>query len=241
MKLEMTCGVVAGWTSVGNAELSAWSNSMDSSAGVSSEDTPELDAGLVVVTATDDKGPSSFGAAFVEGATDKGSFAAASEALTASAVSCIKRRVASALMDLEEHAEVLPVSHGDGPGKGGRCGGVARAQEQEGGTVFLGFINFYQRFIQDFSHYAHPLFDLTGKDIAWSWGPPEQAAFNDLKCTVTSGPILLFSDDNSPFRGVEANSSDFAIGAILLQQSPEDGKWHLVAFYSKSLNAVEQN
>ncbi|KAG5719434.1 hypothetical protein E4T56_gene20669 [Termitomyces sp. T112] len=40
---------------------------------------------------------------------------------------------------------------------------------------------------------------------------------------------------------VEANSSDFATGAVLSQQSLEDEKWHLVAFYSKSLNMVEWN
>ncbi|KAG5733224.1 hypothetical protein E4T56_gene20877 [Termitomyces sp. T112] len=31
--------------------------------------------------------------------------------------------------------------------------------------VFLGFMNFYWRFIQDFSHHACPLFDLTEKDV----------------------------------------------------------------------------
>ncbi|KAG5732601.1 hypothetical protein E4T56_gene16878 [Termitomyces sp. T112] len=106
--------------------------------------------------------------------------------------------------------------------------------------AFLGFANFYQGFIQDFLHHTHLLFDLTGKDVAWSWGPLEQVAFDTLKCTVTSGPVLLFLDDNSPF-WVEANSSNFATGAVLSQQSPENGKWHPVAFYSKSLNAVEQN
>ena len=34
---------------------------------------------------------------------------------------------------------------------------------------------------------------------------------------------------------------DVAIGAVLLQESPEDKKWHPIAFYSKSLSAVEQN
>ncbi|KAG5717440.1 hypothetical protein E4T56_gene7237 [Termitomyces sp. T112] len=33
--------------------------------------------------------------------------------------------------------------------------------------AFLGFVNFYRRFIQDFSHHARPLFDLTVKDMAW--------------------------------------------------------------------------
>jgi hypothetical protein len=31
-------------------------------------------------------------------------------------------------------------------------------------SSFLGFINFYRRFIKDFSHHAHPLFELTRKD-----------------------------------------------------------------------------
>ncbi|KAG5716582.1 hypothetical protein E4T56_gene16161 [Termitomyces sp. T112] len=77
-------------------------------------------------------------------------------------------------------------------------------------------------------------------DTAWQWEPPQQAAFDALKQSVTSKPVLLFPDDDSPFH-VEADSSDFATGAVLSQQSKEDGKWHPVAFYSKSLNAVEQN
>ncbi|KAG5730109.1 hypothetical protein E4T56_gene1856 [Termitomyces sp. T112] len=105
---------------------------------------------------------------------------------------------------------------------------------------FLGFTNFYQRFIQDFLHHAHSLFNLTTKDTTWSWGPPEQMAFNALKCAVTSKLVLLFPDNNSLF-WVEANSSDFATGAVLLQQSPEDRKWHPVTFYSKSLSTVECN
>ncbi|KAG5718365.1 hypothetical protein E4T56_gene8317 [Termitomyces sp. T112] len=106
--------------------------------------------------------------------------------------------------------------------------------------AFLGFANFYWRFIQDFLHHACLLFNLTEKDVMWSWGPPEQTAFNTLKCTVTFRPVLLFPDNNSPFH-IKANSSDFATGAVLSQQSLEDEKWYPVAFYSKSLNAVEQN
>jgi len=40
---------------------------------------------------------------------------------------------------------------------------------------------------------------------------------------------------------IEANSSDFASGAILSQQLPREEKWYLVAFYSKSLSPVERN
>jgi hypothetical protein len=50
----------------------------------------------------------------------------------------------------------------------------------------------------------------------------------------------MFPDDSRPF-WVEADSSDFATGAVLSQQSPLDNMWHLVAYYSKNLNAVERN
>ena len=35
---------------------------------------------------------------------------------------------------------------------------------------FLGFANFYRRFIKDFSHHAQPLFNLTWNDQKWQWG-----------------------------------------------------------------------
>ena len=57
---------------------------------------------------------------------------------------------------------------------------------------------------------------------------------------MTSAPILALPDNSRPYR-VEADSSDFATGAVLSQQSPEDDKWHPVAFLSKSLSPVEQN
>ena len=105
---------------------------------------------------------------------------------------------------------------------------------------FLGFVNFYCCFIENFLHHAKPLFELTKKDCKWSWGEDKQQAFDEIKCHITSSPILHFADDSKPFR-VEADSSNFATGAVLSQQSLDDLKWHPIAFYSKSLNAVKQN
>ena len=105
---------------------------------------------------------------------------------------------------------------------------------------FLRFTNFYRQFIEDFSHHARPLFDLTKADTKWKWGSEKQSAFNALNGKVTSAPILVLPDSSKPFR-VEADSSNFATGAVLSQQSPDDGKWHPVAFLSKSLSPVERN
>jgi hypothetical protein len=104
---------------------------------------------------------------------------------------------------------------------------------------FLGFTNFYRRFIRDFSHHGCPLFDLTGS-ANWRWGDEQQEAFQKLKDAIISKPVLIFPDETRPFR-VEADSSEFATGAILSQQSMEDEKWHPVAFLSKSLDTVQRN
>ena len=105
---------------------------------------------------------------------------------------------------------------------------------------FLGFTNFYHCFIEGFSHHAKPLFELTKKDHKWNWGKAEQSVFNELKTQVMSSPILHFADDSKAFC-VEADSFNFATGAVLSQQSSDDLKWHHIMFYSKSLNAVKQN
>jgi len=105
---------------------------------------------------------------------------------------------------------------------------------------FLGFTNFYHRFIQGFSHLACPLFNLTRKDTEWRWGAEEQSAFNSLKEQITTVPILALPDNSQPF-WIKVDSSDFVTKAILSQQSPEDNKWHPVAFLSKSLSLVEQD
>jgi len=105
---------------------------------------------------------------------------------------------------------------------------------------FLGFTNFYRRFIEGFSEHAHPLFDLTQNDSRWRWEAAEHSAFENLKRSVTAAPVLVSPDTSRPFR-IEADSSDFATGAVLSQVSAEDEKWHPVAFLSKALSPVEWN
>ena len=52
--------------------------------------------------------------------------------------------------------------------------------------------------------------------------------------------MLMSPQDSKPF-WVETDSLDFTMGAVLSQQSITDGKWHPMAFYSKSLSSVEWN
>ena len=105
---------------------------------------------------------------------------------------------------------------------------------------FLGFINFYRRFVEGFSHLARPLFNLTKNDSEFCWSSNKQSAFEMLKGKVTSTPILALPNNSKPFF-IEADSSDFATRAVLSQPNSDDNKWHPVAFLFKSLSPVERN
>jgi hypothetical protein len=103
---------------------------------------------------------------------------------------------------------------------------------------FVGFVNFYRRFIPGFSHHARALFDLTMKDVRFIWGLPQEDSFMKLKELVTSAPVLVLPNDDLPFR-LEADGSGISTGAVLSQQQVDDNAWHPVAFLSKALNPVE--
>jgi hypothetical protein len=118
--------------------------------------------------------------------------------------------------------------------------------------VFLGFANFYRRFIAGFSAIAKPLTGLLKgskkgkKSGRLEWGPEEQLAFDQLKAAFVSAPVLRHFDPSRPIR-VETDASGFAIAGILSQPGEwpaKDGAktvWHPVAFYSRKLESAELN
>jgi hypothetical protein len=103
---------------------------------------------------------------------------------------------------------------------------------------FTGFLNFYRRFIPNFSRVARPLYNLTKKDERFECTEKRQEAFDKLKDLISSAPILSQARDHRRFR-IEADACDYATGAVLLQE--HDGVYHPIAFLSKSLNKVERN
>ena len=86
---------------------------------------------------------------------------------------------------------------------------------------FLGFANYYRRFINRFADIAWPLHKLTG-NCSWTWTHREDAAFSTLKNAITSAPALALPTDTDPYR-VEADSSGYATGATLSQC--QNGTW----------------
>jgi len=105
---------------------------------------------------------------------------------------------------------------------------------------FLGFANFYRRFIQDYSRIARPMTELTKKsETKWEWTPEAETAFKELKHRFTTAPVLGHFDAANPVI-IETDASDFAIGAVLSQRDSE-GKLHPVAFHSRKFSPAEIN
>jgi len=102
---------------------------------------------------------------------------------------------------------------------------------------FLGFVNFYQRFIQNFSYMAKPLNALKGKK-EWMWNEEHDKAFRELKEKITSQPVLSFPKREGKFR-VETDASGHAIGGVLSQE--QDGKWKPITFLSRTMQSAERN
>jgi len=104
---------------------------------------------------------------------------------------------------------------------------------------FLGFANFYRRFIKDYSRIARPLTELTKKTRKWEWNGEAGKAFEELKKRFTTAPILAHFDPTKPVI-IETDASDFTIGAVLSQRNDEN-RLHPVAFHSRKFQPAEIN
>ena len=85
---------------------------------------------------------------------------------------------------------------------------------------FLRFANFYQHFIQNFSHIARLLNKLKGKK-EWKWDEEHQKAFKKLKDKIMSQPVLFLPKREGKFQ-VETDALEHAIGEVLSQE--QEGK-----------------
>lgn len=118
---------------------------------------------------------------------------------------------------------------------------------------FLGMVMYYQRFIQNCSSMAKPLFALTAaatgranarravhfKKLSPSdWTQEHSKAFNQLKAALLSSVVLAHPDFNHPFI-LSTDASLDGLGAVL-SQVPEGGnKARPITVASKSLSRAQ--
>ncbi|KAI2647423.1 Transposon Tf2-11 polyprotein [Labeo rohita] len=106
---------------------------------------------------------------------------------------------------------------------------------------FLGFANFYCRFIKDYSSIIAPLTSLLrGKSRRLTWDPAAHEEFQHIKKLFSTAPLLHHPDPNLPFT-VKADASTTGVGAVLSQAVVESTVLHPCAFFSCKLSPAEQN
>jgi len=104
---------------------------------------------------------------------------------------------------------------------------------------FIGFCNYYRRFIKNFSLIASPLFRLIRKDTKFEWTDESNKAFETLKGHLTSTPVLILPNPEKQFI-METDASHFALGCVLSQYD-EEHKLHPIGYYSRSFTKPERN
>ena len=104
---------------------------------------------------------------------------------------------------------------------------------------FIGFANFYRKFIQGFSDVVRPIMSLVKKDSVFRWTPEADQAFGRLKGLFTEAPVLAsFDADRTTI--VETDSSGWCVGGTLMQYG-DDGVLRPCAYFSKKNSPAECN
>ena len=105
--------------------------------------------------------------------------------------------------------------------------------------LFLGFGNYYRKFIKNYSDLTQPLNKLLRKDNKFMWTDERQYAFNELKQRFMTKPCLIMPNQSMPFY-VKADASKYATGVVLMQHD-SNGQLHPCSFLSQTFSPAEWN
>ena len=103
---------------------------------------------------------------------------------------------------------------------------------------FVGFANYYRRFIKAFAQLARPLHRLTEQGVPFKWTDSCQEAFDQLRARLCSSPVLAYPDFSKPFI-LDTDASDVGISGVLSQLDSE-GRERVIAFGSRLLTKPER-
>lgn len=102
----------------------------------------------------------------------------------------------------------------------------------------LGLAGFYQKFLSNYSEITTPITNLLKKGAKkFTWTVEANVALDKLKAALVSAPVLANADFTLPFI-IETDSSDLAVGAVLVQV--QNGVRKPIAYYSKKLSSTQR-
>ena len=102
---------------------------------------------------------------------------------------------------------------------------------------WLGLINFFRKYVKGFSQIAHPLHELLRKDAKFVWTLECKKAFETLRDSLISGPILGLPDFEEEFR-IYSDASGYGVGYVL--QQIQEGEEVVIAYGGRSLTKAER-
>ena len=114
---------------------------------------------------------------------------------------------------------------------------VPKAKNVSDVCRFLGMVNQLGKFLPNLAEKTRPLRELLQKDAAWLWDTPQQRAFEEVKRTLTTAPVLALFDPTCETI-VSADALCFGLGAVLMQKQSE-GTLKPVSYISRSMTATK--
>jgi RNase H-like domain found in reverse transcriptase len=102
---------------------------------------------------------------------------------------------------------------------------------------FLGFANFYRKYVANFADIAQSLTTLTKNELSWRWTDTEQTGLIHLSDVLLMHPSLPFRIQKA-ISIMTTDASGTEIGAVLQQKM--GGKLKSVAFHSRLLSDADR-
>ena len=110
---------------------------------------------------------------------------------------------------------------------------MQKPKDQAAVQRYLGFVNYWSKFLPKLSTLCEPLRELTKKNADWVWSDKQDIAFETIKNLVIKAPVLPYYDVNEEVT-IQCDASQDGLGCVLLQNGQP------VAFASKTMTETEK-
>jgi hypothetical protein len=98
----------------------------------------------------------------------------------------------------------------------------------------MGLVDYYRRFIPNFSKISKPITELLKKGNKYVWSKECDEAFQTLKKLLTTSPVLAQPDIAKPFN-IYCDTSGTGLGCILMQEG------RVISYSSRQLRCHEEH